>query len=53
MNTYYLSRSRLLFSNDMASVKTARHNMRQWVRAIRMLGQRWILSREQHVGRKA
>jgi len=41
MNIIYLRRVRRLFTNDLTPVKTQRHNMRQWVKSVRMLGSKW------------
>jgi hypothetical protein len=44
MKTKMLSRARRLFCHDYVPQSTARHNMRQWVRSIRQLGDRWLLA---------
>lgn len=42
MNTKYLRRLRAAFCHDLAPTSTARHNMRQWVAAVRLLGDKWV-----------
>jgi hypothetical protein len=44
MNTSMLKRVRLLFVNDLTPAHTQRHNMRQWIASIRMLGDKWLLA---------
>ena len=51
MNTKMLTRARRLFCHADVPASTARHNMRQWARSIRMLGDRWLLAR--HVSKQA
>ncbi len=50
MNTNMLRRSRALWSSPSVDPSVNRANQRKWVRAIRILGPRWILA--QHVERK-
>lgn len=45
MNITLLSRARRHFINEMTPVHTSRHNMRQWVRSIRMLSNTWKLAK--------
>jgi hypothetical protein len=45
MKTKMLKRARQLFCHAHAPTSTARHNMRQWVRSIRHLGDRWLLAK--------
>lgn len=45
MNIELLRRVRAHFMHDMAPSHVARHNARQWVRSIRLLGDRWLLAR--------
>jgi hypothetical protein len=40
MNTIYLTKVRALYPNS-------RHNQRQWIKSIRHLGSRWLLSQPQ------
>jgi hypothetical protein len=40
MNTIYLTKVRTLYPNS-------RHNQRQWIKSIRHLGSRWLLSQPQ------
>jgi len=42
MNTTRLAQARRLFFHDMVPPKTARHNARQWVRSLRVLGPKWV-----------
>jgi hypothetical protein len=42
MNTTRLRQARRLFVHPHASTSTARHNVRQWVRSLRALGDRWV-----------
>lgn len=41
-----LRRARLLFCNPLAPAAVNRHNQRQWVRSVRLLGDRWLLARQ-------
>ena len=41
MNTHYLTRARRLFNSDMVPAHVNRHNRRQWVRMVRLLGSSW------------
>ena len=36
-----------LYSYDLAPKATNRHNQREWMRAIRQLGSRWLLATPQ------
>lgn len=51
MNTSMLKRGRRLWSNPLAAAETNRRNLREWVRAIRTVGDKWLLA--EHVQRKA
>lgn len=44
MKTNMLTRARAHFINDMAPTHTQRHNMHAWVRSVRLLGDKWLLS---------
>lgn len=44
MKTKMLTRARRLFCHADVPTSTSRHNMRQWVRSIRLLGDRWLLA---------
>jgi hypothetical protein len=44
MKTNLLKRARALFCHDMAPTHTQRHNMRGWVRAVRLLGDKSLLA---------
>lgn len=50
MNTRMLKRVRKLFNVDYMPASINRHNQRQWIRQIRMLGDNWLLA--QYVERK-
>lgn len=41
MNTFYLRKVRNLFTNEFATPSIYRHNIRAWVRMIRILGPAW------------
>jgi hypothetical protein len=45
MKVKMLKHVRELFAADYVPKHTQRHNQRQWVRAIRQLGDRWILAK--------
>lgn len=45
MNTAMLRRARKHFQHQMAPATVQRHNMRAWVRSIRLLGDRWLLAK--------
>ena len=45
MNTTRLRHARRLFVHDMAPRSVQRHNMRAWVAALRILGDRWLLAK--------
>ena len=51
MKTEMLTRVRKHYCHDMAPVNTQRHNIRQWVRSVRMLGDKWLLAKQ--IGRIA
>jgi hypothetical protein len=42
MNTRMLRRARILWASGDRRID--RHNTRQWIRALRMLGNRWLLA---------
>lgn len=42
MIVHRLSQARRLFMHPDVPASTARHNMRAWVRSIRMLGRNWV-----------
>jgi len=44
MNTRILKHVRSLFVREMIPMSTARHNMRQWVRSVRFLGDKHLLA---------
>lgn len=52
MNTIHLRRVRRLFVHDMAPRHVQRHNMRAWVRSVRMLGRQWLLAQPIALTRK-
>lgn len=45
MNTTLLIRARKHFVHEMAPRHIQRSNMRAWVRSIRLLGDKWLISR--------
>lgn len=45
-----MRRAQALFFRPGVPTSTARHNARSWVRSVRFLGDRWLLS--QPIGRK-
>ena len=45
MNTSMLRRVRRHFAHSMAPAHVQRHNMRAWVRSVRMLGDKWLLAK--------
>jgi len=45
MNTAVLKKVRRMFACDYATRSTQRHNARQWVRSVRLLGDKWLLAR--------
>ena len=51
MNTCFLKKVRTLWNVDYVPKEQNRHNQLQWVRSVRMLGDKWLLA--QHVQRKA
>lgn len=52
MRTSMLKHVRELFAVDYVPKHTQRHNQRQWVRAVRQLGDRWIIAKSAHVQRR-
>jgi hypothetical protein len=44
MNTKFLTLARKNFCNDWAPIHVQRHNMRQWARSLRLLGDKWLLA---------
>jgi hypothetical protein len=44
MNTTMLKHVRTLFVREFVPTSTARHNMRQWVKSVRMLGDKHLLA---------
>lgn len=44
MNTTYLRRVRKLFVHPGAPRHVQRHNMREWVKSVRYLGDKWLLA---------
>ena len=45
MDITYLRIARRLWNVDYISYQENRANMRKWVRALRMVGDRWLLNR--------
>lgn len=46
MNTTLLTKARRLWALPDVPASTARHNMRTWARAVRRLGDRWLLAKQ-------
>ena len=46
MNTIILKRARAIWCNDLTPVSTQRHNIRAWVRSVRLLGNKHILAKK-------
>jgi hypothetical protein len=44
MKTNMLIRVRKHFDNPLSPRHTNRHNMRQWIRSVRFLGDKWLLA---------
>lgn len=44
MKTAALRHVRKMFVHPDACRRTQRHNMRQWVKSVRYLGDRWLLA---------
>lgn len=49
MNTVLLRLARKNFCHAMAPTTTQRHNIRAWVRSLRLLGDKWLLA--QHINK--
>lgn len=45
MNPHYLVLVRRMFNSSMVPTHTNRHNMREWVRSVRLLGDKWLLAK--------
>ena len=45
MNTTFLTRVRGLYCVDGVPVSTQRHNIREWIKSIRFLGDKWLLAK--------
>ena len=43
MDITRLKQARQLFANSWTGAATQRYNMRQWVKSLRRLGNRWLL----------
>jgi hypothetical protein len=44
MDTTILKRAKELWCNDLTPVSTQRHNIRAWVRSMRLLGNKHLLA---------
>jgi hypothetical protein len=44
VKTQTLKFLRKAFQHDLVPVKVARHNMRAWVRSVRLLDDKWLLA---------
>ena len=49
MNSTLLRIARKHFMRDYIPVSTQRHNIRAWVRSLRILGDKWLLA--QHINK--
>ena len=38
-------KARIIYNNDMVPDHTNRHNQRKWVRAVLLLGDRWLIAK--------
>ena len=47
MKTKQLTRVRGLYNSEFATQELNRYNQRAWVRAIRILGDKWVLAKYQ------
>ena len=52
MNTTRLRQARRLFKHDAAPASTVRHNIRQWARSLRMLGDKWLYAQPLELRRR-
>jgi hypothetical protein len=46
MNIKMLIKARKLWCIDTSTYHQQRHNMREWVRAIRVVGDNWLLNKK-------
>lgn len=46
MNIQALTAVRKMYNVDYVPASTNRHNQRQWVRALRILGSNWLLKKQ-------
>jgi hypothetical protein len=46
MNIQALTAVRKMYNVDYIPISTNRHNQRQWVRALRILGNNWLLKKQ-------
>ncbi len=53
MNTTRLKQARRLFNNDMVPPSIVRHNIRQWARSLRALGDKWLYANPRRLQRNA
>lgn len=51
MNTKALKIVRKHFNHPDTPIHVRRHNMRQWVRSIRYLGDRWLLAQTRNLSK--
>lgn len=47
MNTKLLCRVRQIFNSDYVPQQINRANQRKWVRSVRMLGDKWLIYKNQ------
>lgn len=45
MNVTLLRRARMHFVHDLAPRHVQRHNIKSWARAVRLLGDKWVMLR--------
>jgi len=48
MKTCMLTKARRLWANTDAPKETNRANMREWVRAMRAIGDKWLMAKPVH-----
>lgn len=53
MNITLLRRARRHFFRDYIPRHVSEHNTRQWLRMIRILGDKWIMVRQHEIARTA
>ena len=51
MKTEMLIKVRKLFNSNMVSRNTNRHNQKQYIKAIRLLGDKWLIHKDNKIQR--